>query len=103
MASFSRARRAVEGGSYHVRASLCQSGMLIYRQGKTTYSEKDMDLTDDELAGLRIETNPAAGPLRHLGPVLGLKTPPRWVRPTPVLGGHRPEWLSVEEAAAAAE
>ncbi|MEC7656993.1 MAG: CoA transferase, partial [Pseudomonadota bacterium] len=98
------ARRAVEGGSYHVRASLCQSGMLIYRQGKTTYSKKDMDLTDDELASLRIETNPAAGPLRHLGPVLGLsETPPRWVRPTPVLGGDRPEWLSVEEAAAAAE
>ncbi len=98
------ARRAVEGGSYHVRASLCQSGMLIYRQGKTTYSEKDMDLTDDELASLRIETNPAAGPLRHLGPVLGLsETPPRWVCPTPVLGGDRPEWLSVEEAAAAAE
>ena len=98
------ARRAVEGGSYHVRASLCQSGMLIYKQGKTTYSEKDMDLTDDELAGLRIETNTAAGPLRHLGPVLGLnETPPRWVRPTPVLGGDRPEWLSVEEAAAAAE
>ena len=28
------ARRAREGGSYHVRVSLCQSGMFIYRQGK---------------------------------------------------------------------
>ncbi len=29
------ARRAREGGSYHVRVSLCQSGMFVYRQGKT--------------------------------------------------------------------
>ena len=28
------ARRANEGGSYHVRVSLCQTAMMIYRQGK---------------------------------------------------------------------
>src|SRR5262249_16174612 len=31
------ARRAREGGSYHVRVSLCQSGMFIYRQGKLVF------------------------------------------------------------------
>ena len=98
------ARRAREGGSYHVRVSLCQSGMFIYRQGKTEFDEADMDLSDAELAEIRIETNPALGPLRHLGPVLKLsESQPHWSRPTPVLGGDAPEWLDAAAAAAAAE
>ena len=98
------ARRATEGGSYHVRVSLCQSGMFIYRQGNVTYDVPDMDLTDAELGELRIETTPASGPLRHLGPVLQLsETPPRWIRPTPALGGDTPEWPAADSTAAAAE
>ena len=30
------ARRAKEGGSYHVRVSLCQTAMMIYRNGKNS-------------------------------------------------------------------
>jgi|LNFM01.1.fsa_nt_gb crotonobetainyl-CoA:carnitine CoA-transferase CaiB-like acyl-CoA transferase len=87
------ARRAREGGSYHVRVSLCQSGMFIQRQGKVSFPAADMDLSPEELAAIRIESRPEAGPLRHLGPILRLsETPPRWVRPTPRLGGDRPEW-----------
>jgi hypothetical protein len=98
------ARRAREGGSYHVRVSLCQSGMFIYRQGKTEFTEPDMDLGDAELDALCIDTKPAYGPLRHLGPVLRLsETRPHWTRPTPVLGGDAPEWLGPGSAAAAAE
>ena len=97
------ARRATEGGSYHVRVSLCQSGMFIYRQGNVTYDAPEMDLTDVELRDLRIETKPASGPLRHLGPVLQLsETPPRWIRPTPVLGGDTPEWPAADLGTAAA-
>ena len=88
------ARRAREGGSYHVRVSLCQSGMFIYRQGTTEYPEADMDLSASELDVLRIESQTAQGPLRHLAPVLQLsETAPHWVRPTPTLGGNAPEWL----------
>lgn len=98
------ARRAVEGGSYHVRVSLCQSGMFIYRQGAVAFDAPDLDLSADELDSLRIETQPKAGPLRHLGPVLHLsETAPRWIRPTPVLGGDAPEWPQDSAAAAAAE
>ena len=98
------ARRAREGGSYHVRVSLCQSGMFIYRQGKVAFDSPDMDLSEAELATLRIESAPASGPLRHLGPVLRLSgTPPRWIRPTPVLGGDAPEWPAARKTAAAAE
>ena len=89
------ARRATEGGSYHVRVSLCQSGMFVYRQGDVGYQPAGMDLTEAELDALRIESQPAFGPLRHLGPLLRLsETPPRWDRPTPVLGGNAPEWLA---------
>ena len=98
------ARRAREGGSYHVRVSLCQSGMFIYRQGKTEPVEPDMDLSAAELAALRIDSQPAHGPLRHLGPVLHLsETQPHWVRPTPILGADAPEWLAARSAAEAAE
>ena len=98
------ARRAREGGGYHVRVSLCQSGMLIYRQGKTSYAEPDMDLSKAEIEALSITTNPHEGPLRHLGPVLQLsETQPHWTRPTPALGGDAPEWLVEQGAADAAE
>ena len=98
------ARRAREGGSYHVRVSLCQSGMLIYRQGKVSYDDPDMDLSEAELDELRIETATAHGPVRHLAPVLHLsETQPHWTRPTPVLGGDTPEWVGAGKAAEAAE
>ncbi|MBC8239454.1 MAG: CoA transferase, partial [Alphaproteobacteria bacterium] len=97
------ARRAREGGSYHVRVSLCQSGMFIYRQGKTAFSAPNMDLTEAERDALCIDTQPALGPLRHLGPVLRLsETQPHWTRPTPVLGGNAPEWLDTTTAAGVA-
>ncbi len=90
------ARRAREGGSYHVEVSLCRSGMFIYSQGKTEFSEPDMELSPAELDALRIESEPARGPLRHLGPVLQLsETRPHWSRPTPVPGGDAAEWLVI--------
>lgn len=88
------ARRAREGGSYHVQVSLCQSGMFIYRQGKKDFSGPGMGLSGSELDALRIESNPASGPLRHIGPVLKLsETSPHWARPTPTLGGDAAAWI----------
>ena len=98
------ARRAVEGGSYHVRVSLCQSGMFIYRQGDVGYQELGMDLSEAELAPLLVESQPAFGRIRHLGPVVRMsETQPFWDKPTPVLGGDRPEWLDTGASARAAE
>ena len=93
------ARRAREGGSYHVRVSLCQSGMFIYRQGKTGAVTPDMDLSPEELSALHVDSDTAAGPLRHLGPVLQMsETQPHWTRPTPVMGGDAAEWLEIGRA-----
>ena len=98
------ARRAVEGGSYHVRVSLCQSGMFIYRQGDVGYQEPGMDLSEAELSGLLVESQTASGTIRHLGPVVRMsETQPFWDKPTPVLGGDRPDWLESSARARAAE
>jgi crotonobetainyl-CoA:carnitine CoA-transferase CaiB-like acyl-CoA transferase len=88
------AKRAREGGSYLVRASLCQSGMFIYRQGKGEFPGFDRDLSTVEIDAIRISSQPHGGPLRHLGPLLKLsETQPYWSRPTPQLGGDAPGWL----------
>jgi len=99
------ARRAREGGSYHVRVSLCQSGMFIHRQGKVDYQASNMELAPAELDEIRIESRPPhIGPLRHLGPVLRMsETPPQWIRPTPKLGGDTAEWPVARGVQAAAE
>lgn len=95
------ARRAREGGSYHVRVSLCQSGMLIHRQGKVAFPGFGAGHTEAELDRYRMESHPKSGPLRHLAPIMKLsETPPHWARPTPVLGGDAPEWPAAARAAA---
>jgi crotonobetainyl-CoA:carnitine CoA-transferase CaiB-like acyl-CoA transferase len=98
------AKRALEGGSYHVRVSLCQSGMFIYRQGRLAFPELDLDLSADELDAIRSESRPKSGPLRHLGPLLKFsEAQPHWIRPTPQLGGDMAEWLEPGARPAAAE
>jgi crotonobetainyl-CoA:carnitine CoA-transferase CaiB-like acyl-CoA transferase len=88
------AARAKNGGSYHVRASLCRSGMFIYRQGKVVFPGFGLDLSATELEAIRIESRPRSGPLRHLGPIIRLsEIAPHWTRPTPQMGGDSPEWL----------
>ena len=93
------ARRAQEGGSYHVNVSLCQSGMFLDRQGRTDFIKSDANIVDAvsgaELDSLRIGTATGYGNLRHLGPVLKMsETQPYWSRPTPLLGADRPEWIN---------
>jgi hypothetical protein len=98
------AKRARDGGSFHVRVSLCQSGMFIYRQGKVVFPGLGLDLSAAELDAIRIESRPKSGPLRHLRPILDFtETQPHWALPTPQLGGDAPEWLGAGARAAAAE
>src|SRR5471030_2421580 len=88
------ARRAREGGSYHVRVSLCQTGMFIYRQGKIALDASANGLTRAEIEALQIFAQTVYGPMRLLKPVLQLsETAARWERPTPKLGADEPRWL----------
>jgi len=89
------ARRAREGGSYHVRVSLCRSGMYIYKQGHVKYPQPDMGLSEAELNAILIESTGGHGALKHLGPVLKMsETKPYWDKPSPVLGANKAEWLA---------
>ena len=74
--------------------------MFIYHQGDVGYQQPGMSLTEAELDELRVESESASGGLRHLGPVLRMsETQPLWDKPTPVLGGDKPEWLDTGGAA----
>ena len=89
------ARRAREGGSYHVEVSLCRSGMYMYRMGHVSYPNPDMSLSPKEWDSIMMESKGGHGTLKHLAPVLRMsETKPYWDKPAPVLGSSRPEWVS---------
>jgi crotonobetainyl-CoA:carnitine CoA-transferase CaiB-like acyl-CoA transferase len=87
------ARRAVEGGSWHVKASLCQTAMWFNRLGATCDPATASGLGD--ASGLMMQSETGRGTLTHLRPVAEMsETPPRWVRPSPSLGADAPVWPS---------
>ncbi|MEX2208642.1 MAG: CoA transferase [Myxococcota bacterium] len=84
-------RRAREGGSWHVRASLCQTGMWLERMRRS--DEPGPGLTPEQVRPFLIRSETVYGPLEHLGPIVELsETPARWALPTPPLGSHAPVW-----------
>ncbi len=89
-------RRAIEGGSWHVRVALARVGKWIVEQGLLAPEEwrgAPDDLAPEELAALLTETSAPAGTVRHLKPVLRLsETPGHWTRPPVPLGHHPAEW-----------
>jgi crotonobetainyl-CoA:carnitine CoA-transferase CaiB-like acyl-CoA transferase len=85
------ARRAREGGSWHVRASLCQTAMWLTRLGADLDPAAASGLGD--VASRLVQTDTAWGRLAHLGPVVEMEhTPPRWELPPAPLGAHPPAW-----------
>ena len=114
------ARRAREGGSWLVSASLAQTGRWLVDLGQVAGNElRDVpdDFTDEEIArwttttdvprhsgeftvergeGSRhrpLSTTRSVGCLGHLAPALRLsETQPRWERPSVPLGFHDPVW-----------
>jgi crotonobetainyl-CoA:carnitine CoA-transferase CaiB-like acyl-CoA transferase len=85
-------RRATEGGSWHVEVSLCRTAMFLQDQGLADEPGQFPKLED--IAPYLTESRGKRGHLRFVGPVLQMSgTPPRYERPSPVLGQHQPEWL----------
>jgi crotonobetainyl-CoA:carnitine CoA-transferase CaiB-like acyl-CoA transferase len=93
-------RRAREGGSWAVRASLCQTGMWIERGNRVDAgAARGLDLA--ALAPHFALSETPHGRLRALGPVLEMSgTPARWEQPSVPLGTHAPEWLTPERGGA---
>ena len=89
-------RRAREGGSWLVRASLAQTGKWLVDLGQVPEDELDgvpREFTAEELERWSIERDGPTGRLRHLSPALELsETPPYWDRATVPLGYNDPVW-----------
>jgi crotonobetainyl-CoA:carnitine CoA-transferase CaiB-like acyl-CoA transferase len=84
-------RRAREGGSYHVRASLCQTGMWFRRLGPTCDPAQAIGPGDTD--ALTTEADTAWGRLKYLTPSVELsETPALWSRQPVPLGTHAPVW-----------
>lgn len=90
------ARRAREGGSWHVRISLAQVGRWLVGRGEVPEPElRDvpMEFTPEEIERWSMVSETPSGRLHHLAPVLRLsETPPRWARTTVPLGYNEPVW-----------
>lgn len=84
-------RQMREGGSWHVRASLCQTAMWIERTGAVLDPGAASGLGNT--ADLTTTTETPWGRLVHLTPAASMTgTPPRWALPSTPLGAHEAEW-----------
>lgn len=85
------ARRATEGGSYHVKASLAQTAMWFTRLGITC--DRTAAPGPHDLSAYMTESRTTIGQLQHLGPIARMsETAPRWDRPSPALGADPAAW-----------
>jgi crotonobetainyl-CoA:carnitine CoA-transferase CaiB-like acyl-CoA transferase len=92
-AMMARARQAREGGSWHVRVSLAQTGRWLWNLGRVADGLKTEDLKGDAVTPFIEEVASGFGPLRAVSHSAVLsKTPAFWARPAMPLGSHKPQW-----------
>jgi crotonobetainyl-CoA:carnitine CoA-transferase CaiB-like acyl-CoA transferase len=96
-------RRALYGGSYLVRVSLCQTGTWVRGLGIDGPGrlERAVPLEGEELRSFVIASQSGFGAMTHLRPPVRMSaTPAQWRRPVVPLGTHPAEWPGPERAAA---
>jgi crotonobetainyl-CoA:carnitine CoA-transferase CaiB-like acyl-CoA transferase len=92
-AMMAKARQSREGGSWHVRVSLAQTGRWLWNLGRIADDFKTEDLKGENVKPLMEELPSGFGPLSSVKPSAILsKTPAFWARPSMPLGSHPPEW-----------
>jgi crotonobetainyl-CoA:carnitine CoA-transferase CaiB-like acyl-CoA transferase len=92
-AMMGRARQSREGGSWHVRVSLAQTGRWLWNLGRIPDGLKTEDLTGEMVRPFLGESSSGFGPLRAVShSALLSKTPAFWTRPAMPLGSHAPQW-----------
>jgi crotonobetainyl-CoA:carnitine CoA-transferase CaiB-like acyl-CoA transferase len=87
------ARQSRQGGSWHVRVSLAQTGRWLWNLGRVADGFKTEDLKGETVERFIEEIPSGFGPLRSVkhSAVLS-KTPAFWGRPAMPLGSHPPQW-----------
>lgn len=96
-AMMAKARQAREGGSWHVRVSLAQTGRWLWHLGRIAGGLATEDLSADQVLPCLEKLASGFGTLssvRHAA-VLS-KTPARWTRPAMPLGSHPPAFPAPE-------
>jgi len=92
-AMMAKARQSREGGSWHVRVSLAQTGRWIWNLGRVSDGLKTEDLKAEAILPFIEEASSGFGPLKAVGHAAKLsKTPAHWTRPAMPLGTHPPQW-----------
>lgn len=93
-AMMAKACQASEGGSWHVRVSLAQTGRWLWNLGRLNDGLNTPDLTGEAVHAAFMEAVPSGfgmlTAVRHSA-VLS-KTPAQWSRPAMPLGSHPPQW-----------
>ena len=97
-AMMAKARRAREGGSWHVRVSLARTGQWLWNLGRVADGLNTGDLKGEAVGPFVEEVSSGFGPLRSVSHSAVLsKTPASWVRPAMPLGSHPPQWPRREQ------
>jgi hypothetical protein len=92
-AMMAKARQSREGGSWHVRVSLAQTGRWLWNLGRVADGFKTEDLKADDITPFIEDTPSGFGPLGSVSHSAELsKTPAFWARPAMPLGSHPPQW-----------
>jgi hypothetical protein len=92
-AMMAKARQAREGGSWHVRVSLAQTGRWLWNLGRVADGFKTQDIKGETVMPLLEEVPSGFGALRSVRhSALLSKTPAYWARPAMPLGSHPPQW-----------
>ncbi len=94
-AMMAKARQSREGGSWHVRVSLAQTGRWLWNLGRIADGFSIADLKGEAAQPFMEDILSGFGPLRSVrhSAVLS-RTPAFWSRPAMPLGSHPPEWPS---------
>jgi crotonobetainyl-CoA:carnitine CoA-transferase CaiB-like acyl-CoA transferase len=92
-AMMAKARQSREGGSWHVRVSLAQTGRWLWNLGRIADGFQTADIKAEAVDPLMQEMPSGFGPLRAVSHSAVLsKTPAGWARPAMPLGSHPAEW-----------
>jgi crotonobetainyl-CoA:carnitine CoA-transferase CaiB-like acyl-CoA transferase len=87
------ARRCAEGGSWHVRVSLAQTGKWLRQLGRIEHGLSCAETSFDDVQDLLEEHDSGFGRLTAIRHAAQLsETPARWARPSMPLGAHLAAW-----------
>jgi crotonobetainyl-CoA:carnitine CoA-transferase CaiB-like acyl-CoA transferase len=91
-------RKASEGGSWHVRVSLAQTGRWLANLGRLETGFEAPDPTQEDIADLLDQMDMPLGHLTYVRHAAVLsETPAYWERPPTRLGAHAPLWPEPED------